>query len=236
MRNPTGVREIISYYDGLLDKHGDDPQSVGWSSTVSQRRKFFEIAGLFAHEKLPFTVYDVGCGIGHLHDFLAEINPLARYYGCDINPRMIEMARRRIPPIEIACRNILRTPPKEKYDYAVACGTFNTRLKTPRPVWAAYVRDMMRMLYRIARKGIAVDFLSSFAEGKLTTEYYQDPSEILDFVQRRLSPLAEIRHSSSPGHFAVFAYRWLPAESTSRLRGPSLKSRSTIDSFGVNEP
>ncbi len=236
MPSSIDLHNVIRYYDRLLDRNAGDTRAVGWSSPESQERKFLEVTQIFAHERQPFTVYDVGCGLGHLHDFLKETNRFADYYGCDINPRLVEMARQRSPGITLECRDILRTPPKHKYDYAVACGTFNTCLKTSKSAWTAYVQNMLRMLYRIARRGIAVDFLSSFAKGKVATEYYPDPSEILEFVQRRLSPLAEISHSSSPGHFAVLAYRPLLRTSISRLRGPSLKSRSTIDKRGTNEP
>ncbi len=236
MPNSIDMHNIIRYYDGLLDKNGNDGQAVGWRNAESQERKFFEVTQIFAHEKQPFTVYDVGCGLGHLRDFLRENNHFARYYGCDINPRMVERARQRNLELAVECRDILLSPPKRRYDYVLASGTFNLRMNAPKRAWKEYVQHMLRALYGIARRGMAVDFLSTFAKGQESQEYHQDPSEILAFVQRSFSTLAEIRHSLSPGHFAVFAYRSLPLKSISRLRGPSLKSRSMTDSLGMKAP
>jgi len=236
MAGAINVRAIIRYYDELLATKRDAAQAVGWRNRASQEAKFHEISQLFAHERSPFSVYDVGCGIAGLQPFLKKHFPLARYYGCDISGRMVEAAREEYPQVDVECRDISRTPPRRKYDYAVACGTFNICLKTSKLSWEVYAHDMLRVLYRIARRGIAVGFLSSFAEGKLASEYYPEPSAILSFVQRRLSPLAEIRHACSPGHFAVLAYRPSEAQRISRLRGPSLKSKSIIDSRGTNKP
>lgn len=230
------LQKVIRYYDALLDANGDDSRAVGWRNDESQARKFFELTQIFAHETERFTVYDAGCGLGHLRDFLQKANPLARYYGCDVNPRMVERALGREPGLAIECRDVLLSPPRKKYDYVLASGTFNLRLNASKREWKAYVRGAAAALYAIARRGVAIGFLSTFARSQTQGEYHEDPADILRFVQRTLSPLAEIRHSSSPGHFAVFAYRSLPLRRISRLRAPSLNNRSTIDIRGTNSP
>ncbi len=227
---------IIRYYDSLLETHGDDTRAVGWRNAESQARKFFEVTRVFAHEKRPFTVYDVGCGLGSLYDFLKADNRLARYYGCDINPRMIERARRRHRELAVDCRDILLAPPRQRYDYVLASGTFNLRMNTSKRAWKTYVERMLCALYKIARHGMAVGFLSTAARHEEPYEFHENPARILDFVQTAISPLAEIRHSASPGHFAVFAYSSLPLKRISRLRGPSLKSKSMIERRGIKSP
>lgn len=215
MLRAIDLANVNRYYDALLDKHHDDSRAVGWRNTQSQTAKFLQLAQVFAHETRPFTIYDVGCGLGNLCGFLQEHNALARYFGCDINPRMIARAKEKWPDLRVEHRDFLAFPPEQLHDYAVACGTFNIRPDVSEIRWRAYVEEMLRALYRIARKGVAIDFLSSFASRKLASEYHADPSVVLRFAQRELSPLAEIRHSRSPGHFAVFIYRspLAPAES-----------------------
>ncbi len=236
MRRSIDLENVTLRYDALLDRYSDDSRAVGWRDAQSQASKFYEIAQVFAHEKRSFTVYDVGCGLGNLYDFLKDTNRFARYHGCDINPRMIERARRRHGKLAVDCRDILLAPPRKRYDYVLASGTFNLRMNNSEPAWQKYVERMLRALYGISRHGIAVGFLSTFARHEERDEFHENPSRILDFVQRALSPLAEIRHSASPGHFAVFAYRSLPLKRISRLRGPSLKSKSMIERRGIKSP
>ena len=201
------LEAIIRAYDTFLDSGHDDARSVGWRNAESQAAKFAELAQVFAGDKSSFTVYDVGCGLANLSQFLRHSYPLAKYKGCDIHPGMIERARLKNPRLALECRDILRSPPHAKYDYVVASGTFNLRLKHSKPEWERYVKSMLRRCYAIAKRGMAVGFLSSFAERKDAMEYHADPSLMLKFAQQRLSPLAEVRHSQSPGHFALLVYR-----------------------------
>lgn len=236
MPNSIDLENIIDYYDGLLEKHTNVSRAVGWRNAESQKRKFFEIAQVFAHESRPFTVYDVGCGLGSLYDFLKDTNRLARYYGCDINPRMIGKARQRNGRLAVECRNLLLSPPKKQFDYVLGSGIFNLRMRTSKRAWKEYIYQMLMAMYGMTKRGMAIGFLSTFARREEPDEYHQNPSEMLEFVQNAISPLAEVRHSLSPGHFAIFVYRSLPLKSISRLRGPSLKSKSMIDKFGTNAP
>lgn len=230
------LQNVIRYYDALLDTYPDDSRAVGWRNAASQNAKFSELIEVFAHERRPFTVYDVGCGLGSLHAFLEKHNPLASYSGGDINPRMISRARAANPRLRVERRDLLASPLKKTYDYVVASGTFNLRLDVSNRAWQVFIYRMAQAMYASSRRGIAIGFLSSLAQHQAPGEHYQKPWAILQFVQRQLTPLAEVRHSHSPGHFAVFAYHSLPRSSTSRLRGPSLKSKSTIESRGTNAP
>lgn len=198
---------IVRAYDRFLDKGSDDARRVGWRNAKSQQRKFAEITQILPAYETPFSVYDVGCGLASLYDFLKRTYPLARYRGCDIHPGMIERARLRNPDLDLECRDILRSPPRVKFDYVLASGTFTVHPGSSKGRWDAYVKEMLQTLYRIAKRGVAVGFLSSLAKNKESTEYHPNPSAILDFAQRRLSPFAEIRHSQSPGHFALLIYR-----------------------------
>jgi trans-aconitate methyltransferase len=199
----------LRFYDRLLDEDLEDARAVGWRSSQTQQRNFNALAQIFAGETLPFSVYDVGCGLAGLHAFLKESYPLAGYAGCDIHPGMIERARRRRPAATIEERNILQNPPPE-YDYVVASGTFS-HLDISEQAWSEYIREMMRAMFAIARRGMAIVFLSTLAEIQEPGDYHQDPADILRFAQAELSPLAEIRHAFSPWTFAIFVYRSSPA-------------------------
>ncbi len=205
MTDPRLV-EVLRFYDSLIAGDFDDARTVGWRSAQTQRRNFAALADIFAKETGRFSVYDVGCGLADLSRYLQEVQPAARYAGCDIHPTMIARARLRHPGVDVQERNILESPPEELYDYVVASGTFSHCAGRDR-AWTDYVHEMMGAMFRIARRGIAVVFLSTFADLREAGDYHEDPSEILRFAQRELSSLAEIRHSFSPWTFAIFIYR-----------------------------
>jgi SAM-dependent methyltransferase len=200
------LERLLQFSDSLLDTERDDARRVGYTTKAGQARCFAALARIFQHETSSFSVYEVGCGLAHMHDFLRKFYPLATYKGCDINARAIEQARRRHPDINLECRDILLSSPDDKYDYVLAAGTFNWKLDVSEDRWKAYIQQMLAAMYGMAQRGIAVDFLSAFAPIKASGHYHPDPSEMLAFAQRRLSSAAEIRHFYR-WHFAVFVRR-----------------------------
>ena len=205
MTDPRLV-DVLRFYDRLLDTESEDARVVGWRSSETQRRNFRALAQLFAAETEAFSVYDVGCGLGNMRSFLEQAWPQAVYSGCDIHPRMIERARLRDGLIDVELRNILEKPPAKQYDYVVASGTFS-HCDVPQAEWSVYVRQMLRTMFDLSRKGIGVIFLSTTAEIRERGDYHESASQILQFAQAELSRLVEVRHAFSPWTFAFFAYK-----------------------------
>jgi len=205
---------IVKHYDALLDQTLDNARTVGWRSNETQQRNFSTLAKLFSHESTEFSVYDVGCGLADLQQFLTENYPLTRYAGCDIHPAMITRARGAHPAADVRQLNILEYNRPQTYDYVVASGTFS-HCGTSERDWPLYIREAMRVMYRMARKGVGVVFLSASADVREPGDYHQDRGEILRFARNELSPLAQIQPSTSPWTFALFVRR--PSHSAASL-------------------
>ena len=199
-------RELIEYYNALLDDHGFSAKAVSWRDEPFQHFRFASIAQVFEHESEPFTVYEVGCGLGHLHDFLARHFPKASYRGGDINPKMIERALQRDPSLAVEHRDIVKDPP-EPADYVVESGIFNLRMQHTDEHWEAVVRSVLNAMYASAKRGIAANFLTNHVDWKRAIAYHQDPARILHFALTELSRFAEIRHAYYPWEFTLTVYR-----------------------------
>jgi len=197
---------LVEHYNALLDRFGDSPQSVAWRDRPFQEFRFASVAQVFEHERGPFSVYEVGCGLGHLSEFLERHFPLAAYSGCDINPKMVERALRRIPTARLEVRDVVSAPPPPA-DYVVASGIFNLRMNLSSERWWGIVRDVLRAMYGAARKGIAANFLSSLVDWQREIAFHQDPAVALQFAQSELSRFVELRHAYYPWEFTLMVYR-----------------------------
>jgi SAM-dependent methyltransferase len=197
---------LVEHYNSLLEQFGDSPKAVAWRDRPFQEFRFASVAQVFEHETVPISVYEVGCGLGHMRDFLGRYFPNASYAGCDINPKMIEQALRRDPAARVEVRNIVDVPPQEA-DYVVASGIFNLRMSTPPERWWETVKSVLSAMYATARKGIAANFLTSFVDWRREIAYHQEPAEALRFAQTELSRYAEIRHAYYPWEFTLMVYR-----------------------------
>ena len=205
MKNPES---ILAHYSDLLQKHGKDTKALplDWPTEAVQERNFHAVTQLFAHERTPFTVYEVGCGLGDMADHLRRHHPLASYAGCDINPAMVENARGLRPGLALEVRDILLEPPPES-DYIVASGIFNLHFGADQTQWQEHIFRMLSVMYASARKGIASNFHTSYVDWKKERDYYQDPCAVFDFAKRQLSKFVEIRHAYYPWEYALLVYR-----------------------------
>lgn len=87
------------HYENVLMQYGDSPKGVNWKDAESQRLRFqilCEISNLNGKR-----IHDVGCGLGHLADFLSEKKANCEYVGSDISSLMIQAAKRRLPMAQL---------------------------------------------------------------------------------------------------------------------------------------
>lgn len=197
---------MLTHYSALLEQHDLEPRSLAWPTVEVQERNFRSVAQLFARHQGPFTVYEVGCGLGDMSGFLERNFPDASYAGCDINADLVERALLARPHLDLRVRDILEEPPPES-DYIVASGIFNLHMSVPAPEWQQFIFSMLRRMYASARHGIASNFHTGYVDWRKEHDYYQDPCAVFDFAKRELSRFVELRHAYYPWEFAVLVFR-----------------------------
>lgn len=197
---------LLKHYKDLLATHGTSTAALGWRDADVQRRNFAAVSQIFHHESGPFTLHEVGCGLGHYADFLAEYFPNAIYSGSDIVPEMVERTHHRRPGLSVEVRDVISAPPPQA-DYVVESGIFNLRMDQSPDEWWSFVRQMLRAMFSFAKKGLAANFLTSQVDWTREFGYYQNPAEALTFAMTELSRFAEIRHAYYPWEFTLLVYR-----------------------------
>ena len=90
------LHQVADYYDDKLQRHGVTAQGVDWNGDASQTLRFAELSRVIAGPE-GFSVNDLGCGYGALHDHLAQRGVPFSYNGYDVSSEMIEAARDRLP-------------------------------------------------------------------------------------------------------------------------------------------
>ncbi len=202
-----------AFYLSKFLKYGDDPRSLSWNDRDSQYLRFRRISGLFKYEDgRPFSVHEVGCGLGHFKDFLDEAGVPCEYSGSDIVPEFIERDRKRYPESGFYVQSIsddyeLIDERVRGKDYYCLCGTFNPIGGTPAGGWEQFIRKSMGNMFRMARKGICVSFLTSYSDYYDGALYYADPKWALDYSIRHLSRFVSIAHDLPLFEFFVYVYK-----------------------------
>lgn len=202
-----------AFYLNKYLKYGDDPKSLSWNDRDSQYLRFDRICDLFKFEDgKPFSVHEIGCGLGHFKDFLAAGGYSCEYSGSDIVPDFIETDRKKYPGCEFYVQSVSddldRIDPGVKgKDYYCLCGTFNPKGDVNADEWEEFIRRSMDNMYRMAEKGICVSFLTSYSDFYDKALYYADPRWVLDYSVRNLSRFVSISHDLPLFEFFVYIYK-----------------------------
>ncbi len=88
------LAEVAEYYTSKLVRHGETPQGVDWNGEESQTLRFVQLCKIVDNSS-HFSINDLGCGYGALHDFLAFKYASFSYFGIDVAESMIRAAERR---------------------------------------------------------------------------------------------------------------------------------------------
>lgn len=198
-----------NFFLELYREHGDDPLATSHGGREAQLERYRRLAMSFVSEQGSFDVHDVGCGLGHFGDFLTERWPDARYSGSEICAEFVDLCRQRMPEAEFAVRNLADETPSDRYDWVVACGIFNNRLDVEKEDWQEFVYSMLQSMFTMAKKGIAVDFLTTYHDSQLSRSdlHYQDEKALLDFVNSQLSRHYELDMSGPLYEYTLRIYR-----------------------------
>jgi ubiquinone/menaquinone biosynthesis C-methylase UbiE len=148
------------------------------------------------------TVLDIGCGLGDFLGFLQARSMEVRYIGVDLNPQLIAHARARHPDAEFLVADAIEDPLPEA-DWVVSSTAFNLRLTSMDN--RALAQHVLERAFRVARRGVAIDFLSRFAEFQHPDAYHYDPLELFAYA-KTLTKRVVLRHDYPLFEFMLYLY------------------------------
>jgi len=192
-------REIIlKHYNDRLKIYGHDPRTLGWFKG-RQKIRFKVLSEIGNMDKC--SILDVGCGFGDLYGFLVKNGLDIDYLGIDINPNLIKIAKDSHPMARFIVKDILDMKEKCSFDYVLASGLFEFKLKNQEVV----LNDMIRKMFVVCKKGFAADFLSSYVDYETEDAFHAEPESIFSFC-KTLSRRVTIRHDYLPFEFCIYVY------------------------------
>lgn len=187
-------RALIERYNKRLEKFGDDPRTLGWDTRQNQARRFRALLDLASPRGK--SMLDIGCGFADLLCAAKESGRApASYLGVDINPALLEIAKRRHPQAAFEVRNLFDSPfQKPVCDIGYMCGVLNFKLSGFSNV--DFAKTMIRNAFAACREALVVDMLSARRDEAYPAEdfvHYYEPAEMISFALE-LTPHATVKH------------------------------------------
>jgi SAM-dependent methyltransferase len=198
--DPKDRERINRRYDERLELYGNDIRTLA-SGTEPRRRIRFDVlreVGVCS----GCSVLDLGCGFGDFRTYLAGHNLAVEYTGYDINPRLIAIAREKHPGARFEVKDI-QTEPFPEFDFIVSSGSFNVPL-TGQDNYA-FVADLLDACFAHARRGVAIDFMSSYVDFRKPEAFHYEP-ERLFALAKKVTKRVCLRHDYPLFEFCLYLY------------------------------
>jgi SAM-dependent methyltransferase len=191
---------VISFFDKNLMLHGDRPEAVRWSPTgqILHYQSMLDIGDINGKKILDF-----GCGKGDFYRFLKDKNIHIEYHGCDINGKLIALAKKKFPETDFRVFDIDKDVLNEEFDYVFLCGVFNLKVEGLDEM----IKNTLTKLFKHCCIGLGFNALSVHNPKKDFELHYTSPEDMLGFAVKNLSPYISLRHDRMSYDFTMFVYK-----------------------------
>ena len=194
-----------------LIKYGDNFRGVGYTKSPEEAAERYALmVGVVREDATPVTILDLGCGLGHLLDFIeshADYRHL-RYAGLDISSRYLDAARKRHPQHKFLLMDVLEADEQLPiFDYVVLNGIFNYRGPIERGDMERYWQQLTMTAYRHCRLGMAFNVMSMLVDWERDDLFHLPFDAMAAFVGKHLSRHFVIRHDYQAYEYTTYVYR-----------------------------
>lgn len=197
-----------AYYGDLYERHGSSVDAVASASQAFKEERYERLTRVFGDDP-SFTIHDVGCGLGHLYEFIRHRYPsrAIEYSGSEITPGFVDHCQRHYPDLSFELRDLSVSSFPEKYDYLIFAGTFYHLANSNEDEFRDFIRRMLSNGFACANKGIAFNLITSHVDYRLPDLYYADLGDLTTFIARKLSRFFTVDHASPLFEYTVCVYK-----------------------------
>ena len=191
------------YQDRINRKVGQDNIEILSSGTSNRRDIRFQVLqeiGIKSGDR----ILDVGCGLGDFYSYLKGSGIDVDYHGVDISSELINIAQKNLQLKTLEYRDFFKEKfEAHSFDFVICSQVLN--LKTPGVNNFELAQEFLTEMYRLARKGVACDFVTSYVDFKEDYLFYHSPEDIFAF-SKTLSKRVTLRHDYPAFEFCIYIY------------------------------
>lgn len=201
----SGLR-VTRYYNDLLQTHGYTPQALAERADDKDHdfyRHLFQGIPLVPNT----SVLDVGCGMGHLLEFLRECQARpATYLGLDLVQAFVNRCQQKYSaPYRFECANFItrRFAPDEQYDMIVSLGALVSRVLG----YEAYVAACVEKMLRLSRRYVLFNIITEVDRSQGNYQQVDQVGGITYLPRPRLQQILERAARTYGAEFEIIEQR-----------------------------
>jgi SAM-dependent methyltransferase len=199
-------KDIENFYASHLREFGNSAKGVGWKNTEAQYVRFDQLLKV-VNTEIPFSINDLGCGVGELYKYLVSKNlQIQQYNGYDILPEMVQAATDVLSDKSNASFKVIADSSEmSRADYSIESGIFNVKYAAKESDWMHYVLKTLDAMNEKSEKGFSFNLLTKYSDKEFMQEYlyYADPLFYFDYCKRNYAKNVALLHDYTQYDFTI---------------------------------
>ena len=194
------MKNIKNFYDINVIKYKQSYKQNGWGQKKSQQLRFKVFTDIDNLNQRK--ILDLGCGTGDLKSFFQKKKIKVNYTGLENNESMINvLKKKKIRYIKSSIFDLKKFK-SNLYDFILMSGALNIPVKNQE----TKISQLLKNSFRIAKKGVALNFLSIYSNKINKNEFYADPVKIFN-MSKKICKKVVLRHDYLPHDFTIILYK-----------------------------
>lgn len=190
-------------YEESFKENGFSPKSVLWTEE-KQEIRFKELVSEFNLENK--SILEFGCGFGDINKILKSKYKCYEYLGIDLVESFIKAGNRvyNSPNIKLECADFLSKSFSTKFDYVIASGIFNIKLKGINNY--DFIKASIEKGFNLCNEALAFNFLTERVNFKDDDFFYINPEKVLE-IAYRYSKRVILKNDYMPFDYTIIIYK-----------------------------
>jgi len=211
----NNYRSIFRHYENCYKTHGDNCKGVDWPNEDDVRKRYQVMLDVvrFDSSSSPeekYSILDFGCGLGHLYDYMRQINCPHAYSGVDISDIFVSECRRKYPGLPFIRLDLLNEDYPEdlkKPDYIILNGVFTEKCDLDYPQMKEFFEALISKVYGLCKKGIAFNVMSKDVDWERDDLFHLPLNELSRFLTTELTRDFIIRNDYGLYEYTTYVYK-----------------------------
>lgn len=196
------LNKIKELYNHNINKHGCNPQSVGWGNQEKIDMRFKQLFQII-DPAYSFSLNEIGCGYGEAVKYCLRNNlKIEEYTGLEISEKMLAAAEDYLKDFKNK-KLIIRSFLDEKKDYSIASGIFNVFFDAKQADWDNYILSILNNMAEFSEYGFSFNMLTKYVDFKAENLNYADPMYYFDYCKKNYSRNVSLIHDYDLYEFTI---------------------------------
>ena len=207
--------DIARHYEDCFKTNGDNCKGVDWPNRPDAEKRYRIMLDIIrfddnADKTSACSVMDLGCGLGHMYEYMNSTGCTLSYTGVDVSDVFVNECRKKFPGVTFLKLDILKddlSGLSEKPDYIIMNGVFTEKCNLSYEEMKTYFEAFIKKAFELCNKGIAFNVMSKDVDWERDDLFHLPLSELSSFLTKNLTRRYIIRNDYGLYEYTTYVYK-----------------------------